>query len=333
MSLSDNEQDAFKPIDLKTLDAFDDELSHKSDDTRPDLARFKMLFDPTELGEQGPISFETLFSFDKEAKTEPFEPLIKETRKDRNKRFGKASIPEPIETDAAAAAVDPEISIEEQAFEQGYAKGFEQGRAEGLEKGIARGYAQGFKEGEPKGFEKGESEGFAKGETLGFDKGYQEGREKAEAQIREDVSQILEPLKEALMVSDRLLDDLIEKYEAQIVSLVFKISEKAVMATLEKDVEIVKHTILDAVKSLVAPEEITLNVASEDYDYIEMVKDEFFEAVGSLKHVAVKSDPLIKRGGCKIETATASISTDPEAKLSVIYDAIKKAVVKTAGPI
>ena len=97
------------------------------------------------------------------------------------------------------------------------------------------------------------------------------------------------------------------------------------MASLAMDDQIVRHTILDALKSLVAPEEIILNVSSEDYEYIEMIKDDFFEAISSLKRVAVTADPLINRGGCKIETATASISTNPESKLLAIYDAIKNA--------
>ena len=182
--------------------------------------------------------------------------------------------------------------------------------AEGIEKGIAKGFDQGHAKGEPEGFKKGEAEGFAKGETEGFEKGAVEGREKAEVQVQTEAVEILDPLKASLMTADELLDRLIEKYETQILSLIFKISEKAVMASVETNDEIVRHTILDALKSLVAPEEIILNVSSEDYEYIEMIKDDFFEAVGSLKRVAVKSDPLINKGGCKIESATASILTE-----------------------
>ena len=56
-----------------------------------------------------------------------------------------------------------------------------------------------------------------------------------------------------------------------------------------------------------------------------MIKDEFFTEIESLNRIAVKSDPSIKKGGCKIETATASIVTDPESKLDAIYEALKNA--------
>ena len=331
MSLSDIEKNEFKPIDIATLDSFDDELSNKSDEVKPDLERFKMLFDSSELKEDEPISFEALYSFDKEVKAEPFEPLIKGTGRDRLKAPGEDGFPEITDQEGAVQEAEPEISMEEQAFEQGHAKGFQQGLVAGEEKGNVKGYEEGYQKGEPEGFEKGEKEGFVKGEADGFDKGFQEGRKKAEAEIQKEAAQILDPLKDTLDTADHMLEDLVEKYETQILSLIFKISQKAVMASLNVDDEIVRHTILDALKSLVAPEEIVLNVASEDYEYIEMIKDEFFEAVGSLKRVAVKSDPLINRGGCKIETATASISTDPESKLSAVHDAIKNAAIKNAG--
>ena len=329
MSLSDIENNDFLPINIGNLDSFDDELSNKAEGAKPDLERFKMLFDPSDLQEDSPIPFEALYSVDKEGKIDPFEPLIKGTAKGRG-RPGE-NLPEPADSQEDLEAAEPEISIEEQAFEQGYAKGFDQGVAEGVEKGIAKGYDQGHAKGEPAGFEKGEAEGFAKGETEGFEKGDAEGREKAQAQVQTEAVEILDPLKASLVTADELLDRLIEKYETQILSLIFKISEKAVMASVETNDEIVRHTILDALTSLVAPEEIILNVSSEDYEYIEMIKDDFFEAVGSLKRVAVKSDPLINKGGCKIESATATISTDPELKLIAIHDAIKHAAIKHDG--
>jgi flagellar assembly protein FliH len=331
MSLSDIEKEGFSPIDIGALDAFDDELSQNKDGVRPDIERFKMLFDPAELKDQGPISFEALYSFDKKVKPSPFEPLIKGAGKDRSGRPGKESSQEIPDIEVSVQGEAPEISMEEQAFEQGYAKGFDQGLAQGEEKGIAQGFEKGHEQGTSEGFKKGEPEGFAKGESAGFDKGFAEGRAQAEAEVQKESSEILDPLKEALATADHLLEDLVEKYEAQILSLIFKISEKAVLASLETDDGIVRETILDALTSLVAPEEIILNVASEDYEYIEMIKDDFFEAVGSLKRVAVKSDPLIKRGGCKIETATASISTDPESKLLAIQDAIKNVAIKKAA--
>jgi hypothetical protein len=79
MSLSDNEKDDFKAININSLDTFDSELSQKSDDLEPDLERFKMLFEEGELKDEEPVSFKKLFSFDKEVNADPFKPLIEGT--------------------------------------------------------------------------------------------------------------------------------------------------------------------------------------------------------------------------------------------------------------
>ena len=333
MSLSDNgnsngsksgagsASEDFKPIDINTLDNFEEEKSQKTDETAPDFDRFKMLFDPSELEEEE-VSFEELYSFKEEVIEEPFEPLIEGTGTDGDALAQEAA---PQDAQEEPEEIVPEITPEELGFEQGFEKGLEQGRITGEAEGEVKGLEQGLAKGEAEGFKKGETEGFAKGEAEGLEQGLKQGREKAEAEVRDQVALILDPLKESLQTADNLLDRLVKRYEGQILDLVVQIAEKAVGAKLDVDDEVVKHTILDALQHLVAPEEITLNVSSEDYEYVEMVKDEFFESVRSLKHVAVTSDPMIPKGGCRIETAAATISTDPEAKLAAIYDAIARA--------
>lgn len=342
MSLSDQEKNDtgkgrdssgsgdFKPIDLNSLDSFEEEKSLQTPETAPDFDRFKLLFDPTELEDEGPVSFEALYAFEKEIKEEPFEPFIEGT--------GEMDIPNVPDPDANQESLEdesPEISPEELGFERGYEQGLEQGMAAGQVKGEAMGFEQGLAKGEAEGLASGEAKGFAKGEAQGLEKGLKEGQKKAEAQVAEQADQVLGPLKETLQTADQMLSTVLKRYEAEIISLVYKISEKAVAAKLHLDEEIVKETVLDALKNLVAPEEIHLSVSTEDYEYVEMVKDAFFEEVRSLKHVAVTSDPMIPKGGCRIETAAATISTDPQAKLDSIYEALVKAGMTgpTIGPV
>lgn len=318
--------DGFKQIDLTSLDSFEEEKSNKTSETQPDLERFHMLFESEALGDKvdAPVSFEALYSFGKGGEEGPFEPLVEGAGEGEPAE----SSPDPLGEVSSGEEEKPEIrepTPEELGFDKGYQEGFEKGVSKGEADGEASGHEKGFKEGHALGFEKGEEEGRVKGEKEGFEKGLEEGLEKAQEQVREEAMEIIPPLKEALTTADTLLETMVERYETQIVDLVHKISQKVVMARLELDDEIVRHTIMDALKSLVAPEKITLSVSPEDYEYIEMIRDEFFAAVESLKHVAVMSDPLIQRGGCRIETATASIYTDPESKLNAVYEAMKTA--------
>jgi len=112
-----------------------------------------------------------------------------------------------------------------------------------------------------------------------------------------------------------------------IISLIEQIVKKIIMARIEIDDEFVKPVIIDALKTLVQAENVVLSVSEDDYEYIEMIKDEFFEVVDSLTSVSVKSDSSIKKGGCTIETSTALINSDIESRLEAVFDAIKSAGV------
>ncbi len=88
---------------------------------------------------------------------------------------------------------------------------------------------------------------------------------------------------------------------------------KGTIQVRESAVEILN--LLDqSLKTLVQAGEVVLSVSQDDYEYIEMIKDEFFETVDSLTSVSVRPDPSIKRGRCKIETITALISSDVESR-------------------
>ncbi len=311
----------FKPINVKTLDNFEEEQLNKSDESEPDFNRFKMLFEKPAFEEEEDYAFEAIYDATKEQEEIVFKPLIEknEDKPDSVKNDDPSKEGAKAENNEAIEPEEPEESIEEIAYREGFAKGV----AEGTIQGEKSGYDEGFKKGETEGLEKGEKEGFEKGEKDGFEKGAQIGEEKAKAEGDEKVNELLQSLDKTLKTADQTLELIVEKYEVRIVSLIQKIAQKVVLARVEIDETIAREHILDAFKNLVEPEEVTLYVSLEDYEYIEMIKDDFFEQIESLSKIAVRSDASIKKGGCKIETNTASITTDPESRLQVIFEAIK----------
>ncbi len=331
MSLSNSGNEQFEPIAVNSLESFDKEHSNRTEETRPDFDRFKALFEEPEFENKEADEFRALYDFQQEEEEVVFSPLFDLKEKpERSDKPGSAE--ESEQSDKAGKSTGTldgdEISLdqtpaepEETPEEKGYGEGFEKG----VEQGKKQGYDQGFKQGEEKGFEAGEQKGVEQGEKQGFDQGMQEGEEKGEAQVRKDAAKILNSLENSLKTADQTLELLVDKYEANIISLMEQIVKKIIMAHMEIDDEIVKPIIIDALKTLVQAEDVVLSVCPDDYEYIEMIKDDFFEAVDSLASVSVRSDPFIKRGGCKIETITASISSDVESRLEAIFDAIKTA--------
>mmetsp|Transcript_10554 Transcript_10554/g.5391 ORF Transcript_10554/g.5391 Transcript_10554/m.5391 type:complete len:318 (-) Transcript_10554:1016-1969(-) len=313
MSLSDVENDQFQQLDISPVDKYNEEISNRTDETKPDLSLFKMLFEVSDL-EKKACKFEELYDVS-EQKEVIFEPLIE--IKDKPDKKDEPDVKEETLEDREVSEQEALEALEEKRRQQGFEKGLKQG----IEQGIEQGVEQGIEQGQKQGYE----EGFEKGEAKGFEKGIQDGEEKGEEQTQKKGIKILNSLEESLRTADSTLDLLVERYEEPILCLIEQITKKVIMAQVEINDEIVKNMIMDALKTLVQPEQVALSVSLDDYEYIEMIKDEFFENIGSLNNVSVRSDPSISRGGCKIETITASVSTDIDSRLEAVFEAIKNA--------
>lgn len=334
MSLSDQEEhknrktfsqdDGFKAIDVASLDNFDEEVSFKGPGVEPDFDRFKLLFDPLEV-EKEEGGFESVYKVTKQLKEELFEPLIQGADVVTDEPGTKKDVSGPLEQSQDGDEPEETPTPEEQGFAAGYEQGMTQGLEEGQAAGHAKGYEEGLEKGRKQGFKQGETDGFAKGEAEGLEKGMEEGREAGKQEIVQDMAQVLDPFRQALGTADRMLEDMLARYETQLVELVCQIAGKVVMAKLDTDDSVIKNTILDALSQLSSPEEIILSVAEEDYEYVEMIKETFFESVRSLTNITVNTDAMIPKGGCRIESAGATIATDPESKLKAVYDAIAQA--------
>ncbi len=319
MSLSDGDIQEFRQLSVNSLEKFEDEISVRSEDHDPDFDRFKLLFEKQEFEGQEDYEFKAVYDVIKKEEKIVFKPLIKPRSsspgagtRENETPAGKGS--ENPESDAISGPVEAQEK-------EGFEKGYEQGFAQGLEQGRHEGYEKGFEQGRKEGYEK----GFEQASEDGHEEGFAKGLEQGEKQAAQKAGEIISSLEETLNTADQTLDFLVDNYEDRIISLIMQIAEKAVLAKLEIDDEIVKNMILEALHHLVEPEEIVLSVSVEDYDYIEMVKDEFFEKINSLTNVSIRSDSSVKRGACRIETACASISADPKERLEAIFKAIKTA--------
>lgn len=321
MSWSNSHSDQFKPLVVHSLEMFNNEVSNATKESEPDFERFSLLIEKPVFGKEEISDFKALYSIQEDVEEFFFKPLIEK----KGAPSKKGDCFENIGDDDSLSKAQEDLEPLETPEERGYREGFENGLAAGETKGYEDGLEKGFIQGEAKGFEQGHEQGIKEGKQEGFEQGFKQGEAKAQEETRIEGVQILNSLEDALRKADQTLEKMVDVYEERIILLIQQIAKKAVLARIEIDEEIVKPMIIDALKTLVKPEQVVLSVSTEDYEYIEMVKDAFFDQIESLKSVSVQSDPSVKRGGCKIQTNTASVSTDVESRLQTIFEAMKKA--------
>lgn len=290
MSLSDNKNrpdDDWKPMSVDASDHFEDITSPQREES----------------------DFSALFSQEGKKKKKQVESFVPFVSKDGDSVKVTEMTEEIFEEDPAENVSDhveepeiPRISEEELNAIREAAK----------KEGFDQGYADGFAKGEKDGFSKGEKDGFAKGEATGHENGL-----KIAASQAESIESLLSDMNSAY-------SGLLKKNEAFIISLICRAVEKIVYGLLSIDHLIVKRAVMEAFSLIPEPEDVTVRINTEDYEFIEHVKDDFFREISSLKQVTVIADPGVKKGGCQIECAAGAVDMNLEKRL----ESIKKKIIE-----
>ncbi len=150
------------------------------------------------------------------------------------------------------------------------------------------------------------ADGFSKGEKDGF----AAGKKQAEA--------VAANLQKMIGEIEGLFQRMVEVNEREILSLIFRTAEKVVMGHIQSDSEVVKRSILHAFEIIPEPSEVSIKIHPEDYEFIELIKEDFFEQIKGLKQVEVVADSAVNRGGCVVETRSGNVVVDMGKRLESI---------------
>ncbi len=194
-------------------------------------------------------------------------------------------------SEPAGLTVNDIEAIQKQAFEEAFAQGKKEGYEEGLQRGIEAGNKQGFEQ------------GLKEGAT----KGYEEKITLLQEQAAEFVS-LLESLSEPFKVLD-------EAIEQELVDLAIGIANQLIRREIKIDPGQIVAVIREAVNALPqASQQLTLHLHPADAELVRnsLTLDEISPPWKLLE------EPLITRGGCKVETETSKIDTTVENRLAAI---------------
>ncbi len=160
-----------------------------------------------------------------------------------------------------------------------------------------------------------------------YEKGFANGEKEGLESGKKEAERIVTQLNGILSEIQHLWQNMVEKYEKEILELVCHAVEKVLYGQVAIDNAIVKKAILYAFEKIPEPVDVTININPEDYDYIEMIKEEILEQVKELQNVIVVSNPAVDRGGCKVETKSGEVDTSVFDRL----EAIKKSIIEAGG--
>ena len=158
-------------------------------------------------------------------------------------------------------------------------------------------------------------EAFAQGEKAGFQQGYEAGLKKGyeeKVHLLHKQSAELVSLLEALNEPFKALDEEVEK---ELITLVIGIATQLIRREIKMDPGQVVAAVREAIKVLpLSSQKISLHLHPEDVELVRSVLslDEMSPAW------AVVEDPLITRGGCKVNTDVSHIDATVENRLAAV---------------
>jgi len=158
-------------------------------------------------------------------------------------------------------------------------------------------------------------EAFAQGEKAGFQQGYEDGLKKGQEENQRllhkqaaEFTSLLEALNEPF----KLLDEEVEK---ELILLVTGIATQIIRREIKMDPGQIIAAVREAIKVLpLSSQKISLYLHPEDADLVHSVLslDEMSPAW------MVVEDPLITRGGCKVDTDLSHIDATVEHRLAAV---------------
>lgn len=158
-------------------------------------------------------------------------------------------------------------------------------------------------------------EAFAQGKIQGFQQGLEEGLKKGyedSAHLVQSQVAILVSLMEALNQPFQLLDQEVEK---ELVKLAIAIAAQIIRREIKLDPGQIVAVIREALKVLpLAAQKISLKLNPDDADLVRSVlmPDDASPSWGLIE------DPLITRGGCKVDTEVSHVDATVEHRLAAV---------------
>jgi len=116
---------------------------------------------------------------------------------------------------------------------------------------------------------------------------------------------------------ETLKEKLLERFEQEILDLVFLVAGKVIHREVNADREIILSVLRDAMKTMRGKEDVRVRMNPEDYRYITEANPDF---LGSYGEVSIEKDEEIGRGGAVIEAHSGAVDARLDQQLGKVRD-------------
>lgn len=164
-------------------------------------------------------------------------------------------------------------------------------------------------------------------EQEAYDKGYASGEKDGIKAGEKKIKALAAELSTVITSLAGLRQDLVAKYEAELLDLVLAICKKIIYCEISLDSRVVRETVRHILADAPAGQPITLRLHPKDMEAVEDLISSTDISVTDMNRVVLASDTSVSRGGCRLETPHGDMDAAIETRLKNVYDALKRAEI------
>jgi flagellar assembly protein FliH len=170
--------------------------------------------------------------------------------------------------------------------------------------------------------EEGHGEGFARGLAEGTAKGEGEGAAKGLADMREQITRVLEAWGDALAAFLDGRDAMLLQAREDVLQVAARVATLATRRTVELDPTVVRDQLEDVLGRVLEPTRLRVRVHPEDAARARDVMPELMRRLGEAAHAELVEVAELGRGSVVVETERGVIDSSMEMRLGRLVDAL-----------
>ncbi len=160
------------------------------------------------------------------------------------------------------------------------------------------------------------------GHSTGYKDGYEDGMKKSLDEGKIIIDGIIEESLEIKNDYYEKRENLLKSLEKDIIDLVIAAIDKVVEIKSEEDSELIVSLVLNGMNNIDNTDSLTIITSKEDYNIIDMVKNEILAKSSLVSDIDIKYDNDLSKGDCIIETSRGSV----DASLGIQIEGIKELI-------
>jgi len=172
-------------------------------------------------------------------------------------------------------------------------------KTEAEKKGYSEGNSRGYKEGHEKGLKDGEKAGIL-------------DVEKKTAHLKTNLSNLINQLETSKI-------EILQKAEADLIRLSIEISKKITKAKFENEPELIRQSVVSAIKFTAAKSDIVITINPLDKAIIETFLPELKSKFDELEKITIIENTTLERGGCQISSKAGAVDQSIDSQFQKIY--------------